>query len=209
MLFDAVRRPAIKFLFFVNKRNYILLSMFISTFFISFVAQAHPHMFVDVTPKVEKVTKEKLILDVSWYFDPASSEGYIIDFDENGNGKLDKKELEVAAGELVKGLKKFHYFTTLVVNGKKQIVSPIGLSMNVVEVTNKKVKEKVILCNFKLEAKPVGKASSKLNIDLSFYDETVYSVLYPKGTLQSAKGVKVAKNEIKKSKCQYLFTVEL
>jgi ABC-type uncharacterized transport system substrate-binding protein len=69
-------------------RYFLLVSLCLS------YLSAHPHTFIDVYPKV--IIKDDLIkqIDFVWKMDEMTSSMLIMEFDQNGNGKIDKSEMK-------------------------------------------------------------------------------------------------------------------
>lgn len=74
-----------------QKRYVLKKVIFIIILSISFV-QAHPHTFMDVYPALH-VKGDKIVkTHIKWKMDDMSSAMLIMEFDTNGNGKIDEKE---------------------------------------------------------------------------------------------------------------------
>ncbi len=57
---------------------------------------AHPHMLVDAQPYLKSIANNQIVINIKWYFDELTSEGFLVDYDENKNGILgieDKRSL--------------------------------------------------------------------------------------------------------------------
>ena len=74
--------------------------------------QAHPHVWATVRDAI--VIKNNMITGVrhEWLFDENYSASAIESLDANGDGKLDRSELEGLAKTNIDGLKEFDYFTS-------------------------------------------------------------------------------------------------
>lgn len=82
-------------------------------------AMAHPHVFADARLEVTIApdgTVEK-IANV-WRFDDAFSSTVLVDFDKNGDLKLDDKELADLSNTILKSTGDYNWFQSVISNGK-------------------------------------------------------------------------------------------
>jgi len=82
-------------------------------------AMAHPHIFIEAKLHINidannNVTK----LQQSWHFDPLFSATVLLDFDLNGNRKLDEEEIAVLDQTIRASLSEFDFFQSITVNGR-------------------------------------------------------------------------------------------
>jgi ABC-type uncharacterized transport system substrate-binding protein len=77
-------------------------------------AAAHPHVFVEANLEVVR-DDAGLITEVRhvWRFDEVFSSTVVLDFDENGDGVLDKGELDIVASETKQSLAEYNFFTEI------------------------------------------------------------------------------------------------
>jgi ABC-type uncharacterized transport system substrate-binding protein len=81
-------------------------------------ASAHPHVFAEARLEVVAGNDGNVAeLHNVWRFDEVFSSSVIVDFDKNGNMKLDPPELKALGETMRKSLADYHYFTTITVNG--------------------------------------------------------------------------------------------
>lgn len=166
-------------------------------------------MFVDVEPKVILAKNNNLKIEIIWYFDQLSTEGFLIDYDKNGNSKLDKSECKTASMEIHNNIIKRNYYTEFKINGKKQKLVVENVRFNMVEIKdNKKKKLNILAYKFILKGSYQKlDAKKRLHADLSFYDDSIYSVLYPKKDMAFKKGIDVIENKTNKPRCLFTFTL--
>ncbi|MFW5871992.1 MAG: DUF1007 family protein [bacterium] len=180
---------------------------------------AHPHMFVDVQPYLEKIDKEKNEVKIhnKWYFDEFSSAGFYMDYDQNQNQKLDKKEIKQIEKDFKKGLKKYKYFLTIKLNSKK--VSPEvqnfkihtkketkkkGQSMgSLISNENAEKETTVNIVYYEFDIIIPGKITNKSKLEISYYDETIFSVLYPRKKVIPKNNITLTSNKLTKNKCLF------
>lgn len=83
-------------------------------------AHAHPHIFADARLEVMVDPAGPTIsaLRHVWRFDDAFSATVILEFDKNGDRKLDDAELETVRQTVFQSMAEYNYFQTLSVDGK-------------------------------------------------------------------------------------------
>lgn len=89
------------------------------------LAQAHPHVFAD--SKMEIVgNAEGRLLSVRniWRFDELFSSSVVVDFDKNGNGKLDPPELEEVGKTVLGSIAEWEFYTFVTIDGKDIKLTP-------------------------------------------------------------------------------------
>lgn len=141
---------------------FVLWMIFLSSSFL----HAHPHLFVDVD--VSLVWKNGNVSGFQhiWTFDRIFSSTMIPELDLNGNGKIDEVENKPAFSKGFSYSKKYNYFNTIKVNGKRR---------KKVEVENfrAEIKKKRLIYEFFV---PVDTESSGLEqISLAVFDPTYYT----------------------------------
>lgn len=90
-------------------------------FCISFV-QAHPHTFIDVYPTLHVKGNEIVKTHIKWKMDEMSSAMLIMDFDSNGDGKIDEKENAFIHENYFLSLSEYHFYMDIVVKNKLTIL---------------------------------------------------------------------------------------
>ena len=87
------------------KKALLLLSLLL----IAFRAFSHPHVFIDLSIKIDELDKA----EISWTFDPIESENKLYYFDDDGDGNLNSGEVANLYSEGFENLSEFNYFITL------------------------------------------------------------------------------------------------
>jgi ABC-type uncharacterized transport system substrate-binding protein len=126
-------------------------------FLISILLYAHPHVFVDVYPKINANT-----IDVKWVFDQMSSNMLLMDFDTNHDGVLNQKESDYLNKETFSYLKEFNYYTYPIISKNKKITNSKLLYFRAT------AKNGILIYNFKLT---LPKKFKKIE----FYDSELYT----------------------------------
>jgi len=91
----------------------LIFSLLISSLF------AHPHTFIDIHPTVKMINNNKFIINFKWMIDDMTSTMLMMELDQNGDGKLNKKESDYAKEEYFSIFKDYNYYTYILVKGKK------------------------------------------------------------------------------------------
>lgn len=86
---------------------------------------AHPHIFVNAKLDivVDRHNQVQKLIQV-WYFDPLFSASVVLDFDKNGDRKLDKEELQSLAHVIKQSLAEFNFFQSVNADGKEVVLNP-------------------------------------------------------------------------------------
>jgi len=72
---------------------------------------AHPHTFIDVYPTLIQKNGYVKQVDIKWLLDEMTSSMLIMEFDQNGNGKIDKKENSYIKDNYFMSLKDYSFYT--------------------------------------------------------------------------------------------------
>ena len=88
-------------------------------FCISFVF-AHPHTFIEIYPTIIVKNNQITNIHFDWKLDEMTSAMLIMEFDQNGDGKLDKKENKFVYENYFLELKDYNFYTDIKVNDKTQ-----------------------------------------------------------------------------------------
>jgi len=81
-------------------------------------ALAHPHMWISQTVRVVTKDGKYTHVEIDWRFDPETSEEEIPAIDEDKDGKISAKELELLARDTMESLEKFGFQTWLNTGGE-------------------------------------------------------------------------------------------
>jgi ABC-type uncharacterized transport system substrate-binding protein len=132
-------------------------------------AFAHPHIFVESRLEVVAGPDGNVQeLRNVWRFDEVFSSSVLLDFDKNGNLKMDENELAELGETMRHSLADYHYFTTLTING-----ATIGVQKpDVIHVT---FKDNQILAFFSV--KPDKPMPLKGRLTFGIYDPSMYTAI--------------------------------
>lgn len=156
----------------MNIARPLLLAGFLVAGFVGLSAPAafaHPHVFVqarlEVVAGADNTIKE---LRNTWRFDEVFSSSVMLDFDKNGDLKLDHSELQDIANTIRSSLGDYGYFT---------FISASGATVNVAkpQVFNADYKDNQLLVFFIV--KPEKPIPIKGNLSFGVHDPTLYTAI--------------------------------
>lgn len=154
-------------------------------------ALAHPHIFVDARLEVLSDDQGNLVeLRHVWRFDEMFSSSVLLDFDKNGDLKLDEHELAELGETMRTSLADFHYFTTITQDGK---TIPIA-KPDVIHVT---YQDQQVLAFFAV--KPQKPLHLKGKLTFGVYDPSLYTAIdFPddKDLVAEGKGFAACKHRV-------------
>ena len=85
------------------------MKLLITFLLTSVVLSAHPHIFIDIYPKINIENSRATSLSIEWKFDQMTSSVLIMDYDKNKDGKFSKKETAKAKKNAMRIFKKYDY----------------------------------------------------------------------------------------------------
>jgi ABC-type uncharacterized transport system substrate-binding protein len=145
---------------------------------------AHPHTFIEVYPTIEIKNNITTKIHFKWELDEMTSSMLIMEFDQNGDGKIDKKENFFIYASYFTSLKDYHFYTYLKVNNKIQsIPKPKNFKS--------KIENNKICYSFDIKEKYNAK-----NLKFDFGDETFFVAMILKDKFIKLKGAKYKISEL-------------
>ncbi len=153
------------------KKLIILTFLFSSFNLIPFIADAHPHVFIDYKITVVFAKDTFKSIKMHWDMDDMTSTNFIEEFDVNKNGVLDKTELSKMKTTTFINLKKSDYFTNISINDKK-------ISIPQIKVFNVIYQDNLIKYSFDINFNL--KATEKVQkVEIDLIDKTNYVAFNP------------------------------
>jgi ABC-type uncharacterized transport system substrate-binding protein len=132
-------------------------------------ASVHPHVFaearLDVVVNPDQTVKSLRHL---WRFDDLFSSTVLVEFDENGDLKLDDAELQQVSQTVFASLAEYNYFQLVSVDGKDVAMKPPAQLM-----ANYENDQLIIL----FESEPKEPMTLKGKVDFGVYDPTFYTAI--------------------------------
>ncbi|GGD92821.1 ABC transporter substrate-binding protein [Aureimonas endophytica] len=140
-------------------------------------AKAHPHVFVEPRIEIDVAPDGRLqALRNDWSMDEMFSSSVVVDFDKNGDGKLDKDELAAIGKQVAGSIARWSYYTFVRRNG-------VVVAMQAPPALDVSYDEKRGRLRFQFALKPKEALDVKAG-DLSFsnFDDTYFVAFDFKGT---------------------------
>ena len=103
---------------FKHINRLFLISIFLLSLSVPRLISAHPHVFIDTKIKVYFDEKGMSGIKLTWTFDDLFSELMMDEFDEDFDEQFNKEEQKVIYSKAFTNLKKFNYFTEIIIDGK-------------------------------------------------------------------------------------------
>lgn len=133
------------------------------------LAWAHPHVFaearLDVVLNQDETVKS---LRHVWRFDDLFSSTVLMEFDKNGDLKLDDSELQEVSNTIFTSLAEYNYFQIVTVDGKDVAMkAPANLMANFDD------QQLVVL----FESEPTNTMHLAGKVDFGIYDPTFYTAI--------------------------------
>jgi ABC-type uncharacterized transport system substrate-binding protein len=111
------------------------LRLFITFLFTNITLFAHPHIFIDIYPKINIQNNKATSLSLQWKFDQMTSSSLIMKYDRDKDNQLNKKELSRLKKSAIKALKKNNYYLKIVLKDENAKIQKLD---NFVVTINKK-----------------------------------------------------------------------
>ncbi|HWK64879.1 MAG TPA: DUF1007 family protein [Rhizobiaceae bacterium] len=133
-------------------------------------ARVHPHVFAEARLDVVLDQDGTIVKSLRhlWRFDDVFSSTVVMEFDKNGDLKLDDSELKDVSDTIYKSLAEFGYFQIVTVDGKDVPMKPPAQLM-----ANYENDQLIVL--FESEPKDPLKLSGK--VEFGVYDPTFYTAI--------------------------------
>jgi len=96
-------------------KKYLLLLLLSTGLF------GHPHTFIDVYPKVSVKDAKTDKISFKWQIDEMTSSMLIMEFDQDGDGKIGKKENFFIYSSYFVSLQDYNFYTDIKINNKIQL----------------------------------------------------------------------------------------
>lgn len=134
-------------------------------------AQAHPHVFVDASLKLNFDSEGLQYLDVVWAFDEMSSDIFIADLDTDGDGVLTQKEWKAQQTDIEGFLGEQSFFVHIIVNGQKLQLDKLAKFIAQVD------KERNLSYSMRIPLRVTSTANVR-KMQIAIYDPSYYTDFY-------------------------------
>ncbi|MBX3582127.1 MAG: DUF1007 family protein [Rhizobiaceae bacterium] len=148
-------------------------------------AQVHPHVFAEARLDIV-VNPDATVQSLRhlWRFDDLFSSTVLVEFDQNGDLKLDDSELQEVSKTVYDSLADFNYFQMVTLDGKDVAMKPPPRLMANFE------NEQLIIM---FETEPKAPLPLKGKVDFGVYDPTFYTAIeYTEDENMAVKGMPAA-----------------
>ncbi len=127
------------------------MKLLITFLFANVVLFAHPHIFIDIYPKINMQDTRATSLSLQWKFDQMTSSLLIMDYDKNKDGKFNKKETAKIKKSAMRIFKKYNYCLKIM-NGDKNIkIQKLDNFVVTVDKMDRIVYSFDLICNFEVK----------------------------------------------------------
>ncbi len=116
--------------------------------FVHVVLYAHPHIFIDIYPKLNLQNDKVTSLSLEWKFDQMTSSVLIMDYDKNKNNKLDKKEIALIKRKTQKLFKAQNYYLKIITNDKNIKIKKLDNFVATIDNSGRMVYSYDLICSF-------------------------------------------------------------
>lgn len=158
-----------------------MLKFFFMFFITVSICFSHPHLFI--TPSAAVIISNSVVegVRIIWKWDKWWSSDVMSECDKNKDGKLDSNEIKLVYQDYFSGIEDLNFFTEVYVNGKKvKIKKVLDFSVSVLE-DNLVEYVFVIPLDIPIE--------SKVEMEIVFNDESIYTAFDKKVNISSSSGV--------------------
>ncbi|MGD9913120.1 MAG: DUF1007 family protein [Rhizobiaceae bacterium] len=133
-------------------------------------ASVHPHVFAEARLDVVLTPEGTAVKSLRhlWRFDDVFSSTVLVEFDQNGDLKLDNSELTEVANTVYKSLADYDYFQVVTADGKDVAMKPPAEL-----IANYEHDQLIIL----FESEPVQPIRLAGTLDFGVYDPTFYTAI--------------------------------
>lgn len=131
--------------------------------------QAHPHLFIEASMKVQMDDQGLAGIEHTWVFDEMFSISIIDEEDKNKDGQFDADEMESIKKNAFSNLKEYDYFTYIRSNGKP-------VKTGEVRAFRPSVKEGKLVYSFFLPCH-IAASNYEKKIEISLFDTSYFSAV--------------------------------
>ena len=135
---------------------------------------AHPHIFIDVYPKINIQNNRATSLSLQWKFDQMTSSLLIMDYDKNKDGQFNKKETAKIKKSAMKIFKKSSYCLKIMKGDKNIKIQKLDNFVVTIDKMDRIVYSFDLICDFEV----------KNSILLFYYKNYYIAFMLKKSTLE-------------------------
>ncbi|EQB39514.1 hypothetical protein M947_05850 [Sulfurimonas hongkongensis] len=127
------------------------------------VLYAHPHIFIDIYPKLNIQDTKVTSLSLEWKFDQMTSSVLIMDYDKNKDNKFSKNEIALMKRNTIKLFKDHNYYLKIRENDRYVEIEKLDNFVATIDKAGRLVYSFDLICSFEVK-----------DSMLMFYDKGYY-----------------------------------
>lgn len=127
------------------------MKLFITLLLTNITLFAHPHIFVDIYPKINIQNNKATSLSLQWKFDQMTSSMLIMKYDKNKDNQLNKKELSRIKKSAIKSLKKNNYYLKIVIKDKNVKIQKLDNFVVTIDKKGRLIYSFDLICSFEVK----------------------------------------------------------
>jgi ABC-type uncharacterized transport system substrate-binding protein len=112
---------------------------------------AHPHVFIDVYPKINIKNNKATSISLQWKFDLMTSSMLIMDYDKNQDRQFSKKEIANLKKSAMRTFKKNNYYLKIRGSDKDSKVQKVDNFTVTIDKMGRIVYSFDLICNFEIK----------------------------------------------------------
>jgi len=127
------------------------LKLFLTFLLTNVALYAHPHIFIDIYPKINIQNNKATSLSLQWKFDQMTSSMLITKYDKDKDNQLNKKELSRIKKSAIKSLKKNNYYLKIVIKDENAKIQKIDNFVVTIDKTGRLIYSFDLICSFEVK----------------------------------------------------------
>jgi len=127
------------------------MKLLITFLLTNIVLFAHPHIFVDIYPKINIQNNKATSLSLQWKFDQMTSSMLIMKYDKDKDNQLNKKELARLKKSAIKSLKKNNYYLKIVLKDENAKIQKLDNFVVTINKMGRLIYSFDLICNFEVK----------------------------------------------------------
>ena len=112
---------------------------------------AHPHVFVDIHPKINIKNTKATSISLQWKFDLMTSSMLMMDYDKNKDGQFNKKEKANIKRSAMNSFKKNDYYLKIRESDKSAKIQKVDNFVVTIDKLGRVVYSFDLICNFEVK----------------------------------------------------------
>jgi len=127
------------------------MKLLITFLLVNVVLFAHPHIYIDIHPKINIQNTQATSLSLQWKFDQITSSMLIMDYDKNKDNLFNKKEATKIKKKAMKLFKKNNYYLKIIRSDKNANIQKLDNFVVSIDKMGRIVYSFELICNFEVK----------------------------------------------------------